>query len=200
MILSAKNISLKTPDGRTLLSDLSFELKRGESLLIQGANGTGKTSLLRSVLGMTPTASGTITRHIPREAIAFLPQLQNTSMHLAFTLREVLLTAGRRDQVNHAIETLGLLSPTQLNLSWNCASGGERQKTLLIRALIEEKPLLVVDEPMNHLDLQSQKKASKALAQYIESGTRSLIMVSHQAHDDAAFNNVRSINLEDYAR
>lgn len=162
-------------DGKTILHGVSFQLQAGELLAVIGPNGSGKSTLIRAISGVLPLKSGRIlvddrevgSIHDQERArlIAVVPQARN--LPAAFTAREVV-ALGRTPYLNW----LGQLSETDrqhidnvmhqtdtLELSdrlVNELSGGEQQRLLLARALVQESPLLLLDEPTTHLDLQFQ--------------------------------------------
>ena len=158
---------------RTVLRDLGLELYGGEILAVIGPNGAGKSTLIRAISGVLPPEQGAITllgedgaqlsaRERARR-VAVVPQAQN--LPPAFTGWEVVL-AGRTAHANW----LGQLGPSDehaarlaLELTHSEAlanrlvgqlSGGEQQRLLLARALAQEAPLLLLDEPTAHLDLR----------------------------------------------
>lgn len=198
MMITAKQLTLKTPNGRTLLKGLNFSLKSGETLFIRGPNGIGKSTLLRACLGETDVIDGQLVRSIALKDVAFLPQLQNTELHLPFTLQEVLLTELRRTNIEQCQDLGGLLSTEALARAWNNASGGERQKTLLLRAVLQRKKLLILDEPMNHLDSLARRQAAATLSAYTDAGDKSLIIVSHEPDSAAYFPNARVLDLTEF--
>lgn len=184
ILLSVKDLSYGTPLGRPLIHHLSFDLQKGKIGLISGPNGQGKSTLLKIILGAHKPTSGTaVTRVSPRH-ISYLPQMQNKSFHIPLLLREVIDFARPNRHVAEFEDDLShlcLLSPTQRNISWNEASGGERQKALLSMALMSQSPLILLDEPLNHLDLEGKERFTKALAYASHIRQKTLLMVSHES-------------------
>jgi ABC-type Mn2+/Zn2+ transport system ATPase subunit len=197
-MLTAENVSVRTPDGRTLLTGLCFRLRPGRTLVIQGPNGIGKTTLLRACLGEHGLLDGMLKKQVATGDTAYLPQLQNTELHLPLTLREVLQTELMPAAVAENVTVSRLMSPAVLDRAWNSASGGERQKTLLLRALLQQKKLLVLDEPMNHLDSNARVQVAAVLADYTKDEGRSLIVVSHESENAAFFPDADILKLTDY--
>lgn len=160
---------------KPVLRGVSFDLQPGELLAVIGPNGSGKSTLIRAVSGVLPLQSGSIRvnghdlsqiRDQERaQLIAVVPQARN--LPSAFTAREVV-ALGRTPYLNW----LGSISQSDRELIdevmrqtdttefadrvINELSGGEQQRLLLARALVQQTPLLLLDEPTTHLDLQFQ--------------------------------------------
>ncbi|MDE3189859.1 MAG: ABC transporter ATP-binding protein [Acidobacteriota bacterium] len=156
---------------------LTLEVARDEWVMLIGPNGAGKTSVLRALCGLLPFAgdariAGRDVRSFGRRElarlIAFVPQNPATPSEL--TVAEYVLLGrtphlgylgveGRRDRaaVTHALERLDLLPLAQRGLG--SLSGGELQRAVLARALAQEAPVLLLDEPTTSLDLGRQQQA-----------------------------------------
>lgn len=183
-VIKAKDLSYGTPEGRILQRSLHFDVAPGQALLISGSNGCGKSTLLKILLGESQAAGGTVTCPVERRRIEYLPQLENTEVHLPLTLRDVIVMSHGRQVPFESLAAFGLLRPEHLDMAWNSASGGERKRTLLTRALLRDPKLLVLDEPMNHLDEESRRAVARSLAAFLRrttpSAPRAVIMVCHQ--------------------
>lgn len=155
------------------LGPLSFTAHPGQILTILGENGSGKTSLFRALLSEVPTV-GTITLNqtdllnAPPEArakaIAIVPQIEQVPFH--FTVRETVImgclphnSSRTESNSDHEITDRALadLRITYLeNRFIHEISGGERQKTLIARALAQNPQILLLDEPTAHVDLKTR--------------------------------------------
>ncbi len=175
-LLNIPAFDLKTIDGTVLKKDLAINFSSEQILLISGPNGSGKTTLIRHLL-----------KELSQKKIAveYVPQLANIQSSWPITIEDVLsLSLGEISQSE--IKALGLIHPAHLSLLWNTASGGERKRTLLTRAILLKPKVLVLDEPFNHLDHESTSLISFCLGRLIREKVLSgLILVSHQCNHHA---------------
>lgn len=160
---------------RRILRDISFTLESGKVLGIIGPNGAGKTTLIRSLSGVIPLSAGCIYvngmdihhMHEPERArlVAVVPQARN--LPPAFTGLEMVqlgrtpyigwtggLSTRDIQRIHRAMVRSHTLELADRRLG--DLSGGEQQRLMLARALAQEAPLLLLDEPTTHLDLQHQ--------------------------------------------
>lgn len=192
-LIEIQNLSYTLPRGRELFRDLNLQLASGEALHIYGANGTGKSTLVSLLLGRIKPTKGRVRRFSTR--LGYLPQLQNLEFHLPLKLIDVLNTLSDSFTEDRALK-LGLLSRSQFELLWNTASGGERQRTLLTALLLEEPELLVLDEPLNHLDAVTREAVVQALGRYIGGKEgRALVLVSHLSVHEIQRFGIRLVSL-----
>ena len=160
---------------RTIVSDVSFSVVRGETLGLIGPNGSGKSSLLRLLAGLKRPMSGRVEingqdiAQVPRKAlsrqVAFVQQSAATDTNV--TVADVVrlgrtphrsALAGWSDgdeaAVAHALDRVDMAS--RKRQSWQTLSGGERQRVHIARALAQAPQVLFLDEPTNHLDIHHQ--------------------------------------------
>jgi ATP-binding cassette subfamily F protein uup len=179
LVIEAKDLSFSYGD-RVIVDGLSLNLKRGNRLGLVGANGTGKTTLLKLLTGVLAPNSGTVKLGTQLE-IAHLDQGRQ-SLHPSTTLRDAL-TGGHGDLVmvgdssRHVMSYMKdfLFTPEQARSPLSVLSGGERARVMLARSLARKSNLLVLDEPTNDLDLETLDVLQETLSDY--SGT--VILVSH---------------------
>ena len=170
---------------------LNLEIEPGESFAFLGPNGGGKTTVLRGLVGLHSPSSGRIVVRgvdIEREPdrvrqwLAFVPQ--RVTMPDVLTAREILgLFAGlrkmARDRVDEVLDTLALSDDADRQVGE--FSGGMLQRLGLAAALLEEVPLLVLDEPTLNLDPQGIDSLHRVLADLKERGS-TIVFSSHSIH------------------
>ncbi len=171
--LSVEDVSLITPDGtRELLRHMSMELRDGDSVLINGPSGVGKTSLMRAVAGIWRFGSGRILRPPPQE-ILFMPQkpylvLGSLREQIQYPGAgavddEVLLGVLRSVGLAHLPEQFGGLDA---ELHWaDVLSGGEQQRLAFARLLLNRPRFAFIDEATSSLDLAAEEKLYSQLTQ-----------------------------------
>jgi ABC-type Mn2+/Zn2+ transport system ATPase subunit len=177
LILSVENLSYShSPGQKALVSGLSFHVKENELCLISGPNGLGKSTLLKVLMGQIPALSGKINWERSCSK-AYLPQLENMEFHLPITLGDALELVKKGEKVS---EDYDKILPSSLwSRPWNTSSGGERKRTLITRLLIQKPHILILDEPMNHLDPESRKLVMDAFRDFLKNGHSAIILVSH---------------------
>jgi ATPase subunit of ABC transporter with duplicated ATPase domains len=198
-LLTVQDLAYRTPDQRPLIHRLSFALNHGELMTITGPNGIGKSTLMHLLLRQSQPAAGRIQWQLPLQRIGYLSQLHNREFHISLTLADILAFSGPFDRQKIHETSHGLLQPDQLDRAWNTASGGERQKTLLTRIFLQDPTVLILDEPMNHLDVTGRQQLRAALRHFIADGQHAVIMVGHESSlDPTEWNPHHTIDLKGY--
>ncbi|MCL1137710.1 ABC transporter ATP-binding protein [Shewanella pneumatophori] len=173
-VLSVTNLSWQLA-GKAILSAIDFSLAEGKMLGIIGPNGAGKSSLLRCLYRFITPTSGNIELFGQQisalSAKAFAKQvavvLQDTPHHFEMTTSQLIalgLTPHKgafdftnkqdREEVAKALDKVGLTD--KANQAYESLSGGEKQRALIARAIVQRTKLLILDEPTNHLDIRYQ--------------------------------------------
>ena len=171
-VVSVRELALRFGE-RRLWDDLSFELAAGELLAVLGPNGTGKTSLLRILLGLIEPSAGSVEvlGRSPRQSrarIGYVPQQRIFDRDLALRARDLvrlgldghrwgvsLLTRDKREQIERALTEVGAAEYADAPIGR--LSGGEQQRLRVAQALVAEPALLLADEPLLSLDLSYQR-------------------------------------------
>lgn len=190
---------------RPLFSDLSFALKPGELLHVVGANGTGKTTLLRTLCGLTRQAAGEIrwrgaeTRALGdefRNELAYVGHLNGIQGELTpvENLRAAAGLAGAADpeRIDAALETVRL-SPYR-RFPAKILSQGQKRRLALARLVLLRKPLWILDEPFSALDVASVTLMTQALTGHLADGGM-VVLTSHQDFE-VEIKNVTYVRLD----
>jgi zinc transport system ATP-binding protein len=163
------------------LAGVSLEIRRGEIVTIIGPNGAGKTTLLRVLLGLLVPASGRVVL-APGVRIGYMPQRIQIDTVLPLSVKRFLTLTGRRSdtdlrRVLAEVGALGVIdSPVQ------GLSGGEMQRVLLAKALLRNPDLLVLDEPVQGVDVQGQVELFGLIGRLRQERGCAVLMVSHDLH------------------
>src|SRR5436309_588728 len=136
-------------DGRAVLQDVSFDVKRGTTLAVLGPNGAGKTVLLRTLLGLVPH-DGTITWREGTK-IGYVPQHLFVA-DVPITVREFLGIKKGID-LRESLASVGLIPDSILDERLGTLSGGELQRVLIAWAIADRPDVLLFDEPLSNVDL-----------------------------------------------
>ena len=189
MLIEANELSLDLGE-RRVLEHVSFNVARGESVALVGPNGSGKTSVLRCILGLLPysgkiTVSGHDAWSEPvaaRTLIGYLPQRSAFGDSTAVeTLRFTARLRGLDPQRSlAALERVGLEAFAHQRA--RTFSGGMQQRLALAVALLSDPPVLLFDEPTASLDRAGQKSFLE-LAAGLRAEGRTLLLASHRAEE-----------------
>ncbi|MBI6630091.1 ABC transporter ATP-binding protein [Pontibaca salina] len=173
--LQVRDLSWGPRPDRRIIEAISFDVPAGSTTVIVGPNGAGKSTLLRSIYRQNRPTTGKVLvggRNIWRLSMRDVSRLiaavlQEVAPDFSFTVREVvamgripycrgLFAHGRANEqiIEKALADFRLIEFA--NRSFSRLSGGEKQRALLARAIVQEPQLLILDEPTNHLDIRHQ--------------------------------------------
>lgn len=173
-------------DAPWLFRDLSFSLEQGQTLVLLGRNGRGKTTLLKCIAGLTVPTAGTIRGS---GTVGYVPQ--HFASPFAYSVSDVVLmgrarhvglfsnaTAHDRQHAADALELVGLQAFAKRAIG--TLSGGERQLVLIARALASEADILLLDEPASALDFRNQAVVLSMLRRLSLERGLTIIMTTHE--------------------
>lgn len=205
-MLDIENINFTHKNSTNGIKNISMSAKSGQITAILGPNGAGKTTLFRLVLGALKPQSGKIivnnediTDKEPKKRAkytAYVPQEWQSPFR--YSVLEVVMMGfaskmsifkepgdGEKDKAMSELESLGIAH------LWNRGideiSGGERQIALLARALVQESPVLLLDEPTSHLDLKNQMKVLCHLEALVQKKSIAALVTIHDPNLAAQF-------------
>ncbi|MGY5011049.1 metal ABC transporter ATP-binding protein [Streptomyces sp. 900105755] len=181
---------------RPVLRGIDLTVLRGEVVALLGANGSGKSTAIRTIVGQVPASGGEVELFgTPRRAfrdwsrVGYVPQRTTAAGGVPATVTEVV-SAGRLSRtrfglfrradhaaVRHALGLVGMADRAKDNVE--ALSGGQHQRVLIARALVAEPELLIMDEPMAGVDLASQEILARTLRDQVEQGT-TVLLVLHE--------------------
>lgn len=201
MLLTTHNLAVGYGRGKhrtTLLSGLNLSLAPGEMVALLGKNGVGKSTLLRALTISTPPHDGTITID-GQDASTLSPRQLSRLIGLVATTRaiagaltvEEIVALGRqphtgllgrldshdRDIVNKAMTDAGIAHKANNNIQ--DLSDGERQKAMIARALAQETPIIILDEPTAFLDVASRIETMQLLHSLAHEHNKAVLLSSH---------------------
>lgn len=188
-VFRTEHLSLGFGD-RYLFSELSMELHAGSSLAVVGANGTGKSTFVKALLGLTMPLAGRIDWPSSRPTtVGYLAQLTEFDREFPIRVRDLVamgrwrqlgllgrLNPAARDQVEEAMELVGVSHLA--NRSLHRLSGGELQRALFARVVLQDAPLIILDEPFAAVDQTTEAHLLTLIDAWRKQG-RAVVLVVH---------------------
>jgi zinc transport system ATP-binding protein len=177
-------------DGNVVIQNLNFSVEQGDYLCISGENGSGKSTVVKGLLGLIKPALGTVNiRGVKKDEIGYLPQQTGAQKDFPAGVYEVVLSGrlGKRgmrpfytgEDRRAAVESMEFLGVAGLrNRCYGELSGGQQKRVLLARTLAADPKLIVLDEPAAGLDPLITEDMYRLLERLNGEG-RTIIMVSH---------------------
>ena len=166
--------------GRLVFENLSFNLSAGHALRLAGANGSGKSSLLRQLAGLLPLAAGSLAH--PFTTSRHMHYLgHDDGLKAPFSVAETLAFEAALAQTDMADSLLADLGLADCALQFvGDLSAGQKRRLTLARLLLDPRPLWLLDEPLTALDTRGRKLVEDLAAAHLASGGM-IIAASHEA-------------------
>jgi zinc transport system ATP-binding protein len=176
-LLLVNNISVKH-GATSIIHDISLEVKQNQVITIIGPNGSGKTTLAKAIIGIIPISSGSIERQNPLKT-GYMPQKVMIDKNFPITVERFLSLQHSKPSQKRIEEALHItnLNKNLLGKQLMKLSGGELQRVMLTRALIAKPELLILDEPLQGVDITGQLEFYDILDKVRKDC--SVIMISH---------------------
>lgn len=178
-LVSLQNVAV-TFGNRDILQSINVDIQAGEIATIIGPNGAGKSTLVKVITGLLAPTSGQVLRQ-PNLRVGYMPQQLRMDATMPMKVSRFLSLADPQRRNREAVFerlNLGHLRNSQMhNLS-----GGETQRVLLARAILRKPNLLVLDEPLQGVDVTGQAQLYRLIASLREELGCAIVMVSHDLH------------------
>jgi zinc transport system ATP-binding protein len=197
VLLRAEGVSFAYGRNR-VIEDVDVSVHAGEFVALVGPNGSGKSTLLKVLLGSLEPSGGSVrlfgqtpARVTDRGRIGYVPQRPVLDSEVPATVEEIVaagrlarrgwwrpLRAGDREEVHHALESVGLDDLADRPL--NELSGGQQQRAFIARAFASQPDLLLLDEPIAGIDAESQRRFRDSITHLIAEHGAGVLLVSHE--------------------
>ncbi len=180
ILISADNISLIT-QGRKIIDCVSLDIKEDSFISVIGPNGAGKTMLLRCLMKLVKLNSGKVS-HKKGLKIGYVPQSLHINNAIPINVRS-FLRLNKKDSLAKITEISHETNIEMLmNYQISSLSGGELQRVLLARSLLSCPDILILDEPVQNLDISNQITFYKILDEITKQRKIAVLMISHDLH------------------
>lgn len=185
-IVQVKNLSVKY-DNTYVLKDISFNIDKGSITVILGPNGSGKTTLLKTMLGLVPINQGQIlingqSINESRQIIGYVPQRFSFDRTFPITVEEFLNLAltdkTKQKNIDEFLDDVGMKKHKQKLIG--SLSGGQLQRILIVRALINDPQILFFDEPVSGIDVEGERTFYELISHLNQDHKITAIIVSHE--------------------
>ena len=203
MLLEVRGLSVKIGK-KNIVDGISFGVEAGENVAVIGANGAGKTTMLRAIAGLSDYSGSIFADGVDMRSITPLQRARRISyvpqggaVDGDFTVAQFVelsrfpyrkpwepLTPEDRAAVEQGLKLTETLEFTERRLS--TLSGGERQRVVLAGAIAQDTPVLLLDEPLTFLDPRQRRTVSEITRRIVESG-RTVIMVTHEIKESLLY-------------
>lgn len=180
VLVDVRGIGLKIQK-KQILDDINFQVRRGEIVTLIGPNGAGKTALLKIILKLYKPTTGKV-ELAPEIRIGYMPQILTVESLMPLNVGRFLMLSPRATLEKRDLIVAELGIERILTAPVQTISGGELQRVLLARALLNDPDLLVLDEPAHGIDINGQAVLYQLISNVRTKLNCSILMVSHDLH------------------
>ena len=179
-LISASNVSV-FKHHKNILKNIDIQINKNDFITIIGPNGAGKTMLLKCLMGFYKPNFGEVQKK-NKLKIGYMPQSINVINTMPMTVKNFITVRKKYDDISfeQVISEVDIRQLVDKQLS--VLSGGEMQRVLLARSLLNNPDLLVLDEPAQNLDISGQLSFYKLIQEIYSKRDISILMVSHDLH------------------
>lgn len=179
-LIAAKNISVIKAE-KAILQNIDIQINKNDFVTIIGPNGAGKTMLLKCLMGFYKPDVGEIIKK-QNVKIGYMPQNINVINTMPLDVKTFITLRKKFDNISFKQVILETDIEQLINKQLSVLSGGELQRVLLARSLLNNPDLLILDEPAQNLDISGQMNFYKLLQSIYSKRNLSILMVSHDLH------------------
>jgi zinc transport system ATP-binding protein len=179
-LISAKNVSVLKHQ-KSILDNIDIQINKNDFITIIGPNGAGKTMLLKCLMGFYKPTSGRIERK-EKLKIGYMPQSISIINTMPITVKDFITVRKEYDDISLNKVIIEVNIGEIVNKQLSVLSGGELQRVLLARSLLNNPDLLILDEPAQNLDISGQLNFYKLIQEIYSKRNISILMVSHDLH------------------
>ena len=179
ILLKVENVGISL-NGKSLVRDVSLEVKQGEIVTLVGPNGSGKSTTAKIALGIYKKIDGKVKTYTDK--IGYVPQKISIDWTLPIRVLDFMTLTEEltQDQINSALNLTGVEHLKDKSLS--NLSGGEFQRVLIARAISKRPELLVLDEPVQGVDFKGEIALYELIKQISEKMKCGILLISHDLH------------------
>ncbi|RJQ18052.1 MAG: metal ABC transporter ATP-binding protein [Nitrospiraceae bacterium] len=194
--LSVENLCVKA-NGRHLLENITFSVEEGRIIAIIGPNGAGKTTLIKAILGLMPYESGSVTafghpvKHINSHSrVGYVPQRLEFDRTFPLTVSELIgftvppiysfpffKKEGEKKHIVELLETVGAGDLAERGIG--SLSGGELQRVMIAKAIVNDPRILFLDEPASGVDIEGQERFYDLIKRLNREKGLTVVLISH---------------------
>lgn len=181
VVLKVKNLNVEL-GGEEIIRSLSFEVQKGDFLIILGPNGAGKTTLLRALLGLIPSQGEIVWSEGVIPKVSYLPERlsQDKFKDLLISVKEFFKFKEKSEgKTSRILKSVGLEPSEVLNKNPGYLSSGQFQRMLIGRSLIGEPEVLFFDEPATGIDIGGEETVYSLLRKFWEEKKLTILLVTH---------------------